>query len=169
MLKLKPQHFGYLMEELTHWKRPWCWGRLKAGGEGDDRGWDGWMASPTPWTWVEQALGDSEEQGSLVCCGPWGHIESDTTERLNNNNRDKWWGCQQQFRILEQRTKRARDRVRQKSDYESIDGALRGLDINVTQSASWSHVLLRLVTLNTTGGRNVKGIWITGGRRIWGH
>ena len=30
-------------EELTHWKRPWCWERLKAGGEGDDRGWDGWM------------------------------------------------------------------------------------------------------------------------------
>ena len=34
-------------EELTHWKRPWCWERLKAGGEGDDRGWDGWMASLT--------------------------------------------------------------------------------------------------------------------------
>ena len=33
-------------EELTHWKRPWCWDRLKAGKEGDDRGWDGWMASP---------------------------------------------------------------------------------------------------------------------------
>ena len=39
-------------EELTHLKRPWCWERLKAGGEGDDRGWDGWMASPTRWTWV---------------------------------------------------------------------------------------------------------------------
>ena len=39
-------------EELTHLKRPWCWERLKAGGEGDDRGWDGWMASPTQWTWV---------------------------------------------------------------------------------------------------------------------
>ena len=39
-------------EELTHWKRPWGWERLKAGGEGDDRGWDGWMASPTQWTWV---------------------------------------------------------------------------------------------------------------------
>ena len=39
-------------EELTHWKRPWCWERLKVGGEGDDRGWDGWMASPTRWTWV---------------------------------------------------------------------------------------------------------------------
>ena len=35
-----------------HWKRPWCWERLKAGGEGDNRWWDGWMASPTPWTWV---------------------------------------------------------------------------------------------------------------------
>ena len=39
-------------KELTHLKRPWCWERLKAGGEGDDRGWDGWMASPTQWTWV---------------------------------------------------------------------------------------------------------------------
>ena len=39
-------------EELTHLKRPWCWERLKAGGEGDDRGWDGWMASLTRWTWV---------------------------------------------------------------------------------------------------------------------
>ena len=39
-------------EELTHWKRPWCWERLKAGGEGDDRGWVGWMASPTWWTWI---------------------------------------------------------------------------------------------------------------------
>ena len=39
-------------KELTHWKRPWCWERLKAGGQGDDRGWDGWMASPTWWTWV---------------------------------------------------------------------------------------------------------------------
>ena len=38
-------------EELTHWKRPWCWVRLKVG-EGDDRGWDGWIASPTQWTWV---------------------------------------------------------------------------------------------------------------------
>ena len=33
-------------------KRPWCWERLKAWGKGDDRGWDGWMASPTQWTWV---------------------------------------------------------------------------------------------------------------------
>ena len=38
-------------KELTHWKRPWFWERLKAG-EGDDKGWDGWIASPTQWTWV---------------------------------------------------------------------------------------------------------------------
>ena len=39
-------------EELTHMKRPWCWERLRAGGEGDDRGWHGWMASQTQWAWV---------------------------------------------------------------------------------------------------------------------
>ena len=39
-------------EELTHWKRLWCWEGVGAGGEGDDRGWDGWMATPTQWTWV---------------------------------------------------------------------------------------------------------------------
>ena len=39
-------------EKLTHWGIPCCWKRLKAGEEGDDRGWDGWMTSPTQWTWV---------------------------------------------------------------------------------------------------------------------
>ena len=38
--------------ELTHLQRPWCWERLRAGVEGDNRGWDGWIASPTQWTWV---------------------------------------------------------------------------------------------------------------------
>ena len=44
-------------KELTHWKRPWCWERLKAGEEGDDRGWDGWMVSWTRWTWVWASSG----------------------------------------------------------------------------------------------------------------
>ena len=43
---------GTWCKELTLWKGPWCWERLQAG-EGDDRGWDGWMASPTLWTWVK--------------------------------------------------------------------------------------------------------------------
>ena len=55
MLQLKLQYFAMWWEELTHWKRPWCWERWKVGGEGDDRGWDSWMASPTQWTcvWVD--------------------------------------------------------------------------------------------------------------------
>ena len=46
-----PKTLATWCKELTL-KRPWCWERLKMGGEGDDRGWDGWMASPTRWTWV---------------------------------------------------------------------------------------------------------------------
>ena len=52
MLKLKLQYSFIWCKELTHWKRPWCWERLKSGGKGDERGWDGWMASLTKWTWI---------------------------------------------------------------------------------------------------------------------
>ena len=57
MLKLKLQYFGYLMRRTDSWKRPWCWERFKSGREGDDRGWDGWMASSTQWTWVWASSG----------------------------------------------------------------------------------------------------------------
>ena len=66
ILKLKLQYFVTLCKELTYWKRPWCWERLKAGGERGDRGWDGWMASLTQWTWVWGNSRDSEGQGSLA-------------------------------------------------------------------------------------------------------
>ena len=59
-------------EELTHWNRPWCWERLKVEGEGDNRRWDGWMASPTQWAWVWVNSGSWWWQGSLWCCSPWG-------------------------------------------------------------------------------------------------
>ena len=52
MLKLKLQYFGHLMRRSDSLGRPWCWEGLKAGGEGDDREWYGWVASPTQWTWV---------------------------------------------------------------------------------------------------------------------
>ena len=52
MLKLKLQYFAHSCEVLTHWKRLWCWEGLGSGGEGDNRGWDGWMVSLTRWTWV---------------------------------------------------------------------------------------------------------------------
>ena len=57
MLKLKLQYSGTWCEELTHWKRRWCWEILKAGGEGDDRGWNSWMTSLTLWTRVWVSFG----------------------------------------------------------------------------------------------------------------
>ena len=84
-------------KELTHSKRPWYWERLKAGREGDDRGWDGWMASPRNRHEFGQTPGDREGQGSLVCCSPWGHKELVTTEWLNNNNNR--WGLEKFIHI----------------------------------------------------------------------
>ena len=52
ILKLKLQYFGHLMRRTDSLEKTLCWERLRAGGEGDDRGWDGWMASLTQWTWV---------------------------------------------------------------------------------------------------------------------
>ena len=64
-------------EQLIHWKRPWCWERSRVGGEGDDRGWDGWMASPTQWAWIWVDSRSWWWAGRAVCCGPWGHKELD--------------------------------------------------------------------------------------------
>ena len=84
MLKLKLQTLATSCDEPTHLKRPWCWKRLKAGEEGDDRGWDGWVTSPTQWTWVEQTLGVVDRQGDLACCRLWGHrVRHDRVTELN--------------------------------------------------------------------------------------
>ena len=66
-------------EELTRWKRPWCWERLKAGEKGDDRGWDGWMASPTWWTWVWAS------SGSWWRTGKPGMLQSMGSQRVRQN------------------------------------------------------------------------------------
>ena len=58
MLKLKLWYFGHLMWRVNSLERLWCRARLKAGGEGDNRGWDGWMASLTQWTWVWASPGN---------------------------------------------------------------------------------------------------------------
>ena len=71
-------------EELTHWKRLWCWEGLGAGGEGDDRGWDGWMASLTWWMWVWVNSGVGDGQGGLVCCNSRGRrVRHDWATELN--------------------------------------------------------------------------------------
>ena len=85
MLKLKLQSW---CEELTHLKRHWCWERLKVGGEGDDRGWDSWMASLTWWTWVWASSGSwwwTGEPGMLQFMGSQKVIHDWATE-LN------WYG-----------------------------------------------------------------------------
>ena len=79
-----PNTLATWCEELTHWKRPWCWERLKAGGEGDDRVWDGWMASPTPWTWVWANSGVGEGQGSLAWEAPAVHGGAKSQTQLSN-------------------------------------------------------------------------------------
>ena len=79
-------------EELTHWKRPWCWERLKAGGEGDDRGWGGWMASLTQQTWVwasSQSWWWTGEPGVLQSMGSQ-RVEH-TTEQLNWFSSNSWF------------------------------------------------------------------------------
>ena len=71
-LMLKLQTLAIWCEKLTHMKRPWCWERLKARGEGDNRGWDGWMASLTRWTWVWVSSGSwwwTGKPGVLHCIG----------------------------------------------------------------------------------------------------
>ena len=78
MLKLKVQYFGHLMRRADSFEKPWCWERLKAGGEENDREWDAWMASPIhefQWT-----LGIGDGQGGLACCRTWGCKELDTTK-----------------------------------------------------------------------------------------
>ena len=72
--------------DVKNWligKKTWCWKRLKACGEGDDREWDGWMASLTQWVWVWASSQSWWWTGSLACCSPWSQKELDTTEWLN--------------------------------------------------------------------------------------
>ena len=83
MLNLKLQYFGHLMWRTDPFEKTMMWERLKGGGEGDDRGWDGWMVSPAQWTWV------------WVNCGSWpwtgrpGMPQSMGSQRVGHN-----WGTE---------------------------------------------------------------------------
>ena len=111
MLKLKLQYLATWCKELTHWKRPWCWERLKAGGDEDDRGWDGWMASPTQWTWVWTSSGKwwwTGKPGRLQSMGLQRVRQAWASEKQHHHIRKPWDNeermaitCSQQFQLLE--------------------------------------------------------------------
>ena len=83
MLKLKLQYFGHLIWRVDSLERLWCWEGLRVGGGWDDRGWDAGYHHRLDGHELEQAPGIGDGQGILVCCNPWDHKESDTTEQLN--------------------------------------------------------------------------------------
>ena len=83
ILKLKLQSFGHLTWRTDSFEKALILGKVEGGGEGDDRGWDGWMASPTQCTWVWVNSGSWWWTGRPECCSPWGRKELDTTEQLN--------------------------------------------------------------------------------------
>ena len=85
VLKLKLQYLATWCEELTHLKRPWCWERLKVEGEGDWR-WDGWMASPTQWTWVWAS------SGRWWRAGKPGVLQSMGLQRVRHDWANEQWG-----------------------------------------------------------------------------
>ena len=78
MLKLKPHYLATWCKELIQGKTPWCWERLRAGGEGGSRRKTVTQHHRLNEHASEQTPGHSEGQGSLACCSPWGHKESDT-------------------------------------------------------------------------------------------
>ena len=82
-------YFATWCEKLTHWKRPWCWERLKGGGEGYDRGWDAWMASLTRWTWVWTS------SGSWCWTGSPGMLQSMGSQRVGHD-----WAIELNWNIL---------------------------------------------------------------------
>ena len=83
-----PWFYSYWCEEPTHWKRPCFWERLRAEGEGSNRGWDGWTTSLTQWTWVSENSRRWWRTGRPGMCSLWGRRESDMSEQQQHC----WWG-----------------------------------------------------------------------------
>ena len=73
--KPKLQYLGHMIQRVTHWKRLWCWGRLNAGREGDDRGWNGWITPKTQWIWVWVNQGDGKGKGRLSSVQSWSRVQ----------------------------------------------------------------------------------------------
>ena len=89
-LMLNSSTLATCCEELTRWRRPWCWKGLKAAAEGDSRGWGGWWRHWLDGQESEQAPGVGDGQGSLVRCSPWGcRVRHDWATELNKSIKGK--------------------------------------------------------------------------------
>ena len=124
-------------EELTHLKRPWCWERLRAGGEGVDRGWDGWMASPTLWTWVSVGSGSwwwtvrpgvLQSMGSQRVRHDWA-TELNWTEKIAWSHLPKFKNKPQKDQIKELLNKDLKTTIRYTSTFHILKKIVETMDM----------------------------------------
>ena len=124
MLKLKLQYFGHLMQRADSFEKTPCWERLRAGGEGDDRGWDGRMASPTQWTWVwisPRSWWGTGRPGGLQFMGSQ-RVRHDWATELN-------WTADSQLRLS---SLRSRKKKRMMKNEQSWWGIIKCANIHIT-------------------------------------
>ena len=125
MLKLKLQYFGHLMRRTDSFEKTLCWKRLRAGGKGDDRGWNGWMASPTQQIWV---LLDS---GSWWWTGRPGMLQFMRSQRVGHN-----WVTELNWTEL--------------NDTDNYDGVVTQLELDILKcKVKWT---LGSITTNKASG-----------------
>ena len=106
----------------THWKGPWWWERLKAGEDGDSQGWDGWMATPTQWTWVWSSSGRwwrTEKPGVLQSMRLQRARHDWETEQENEHSgKKKWkWSDMRWEKIALDRLERVLENKARRLDY----------------------------------------------------
>ena len=145
MLKLKLQYFGHLMRRVDSFKRLWCWEGLGVGEKGDDRGWDGWMASPTRWTWVWM------NSGSWWRTGRPGVLQFMGLQRVRHNwaTELNWkQGSQSPLYVFQQRLKKAEDwesfigEKEEGFDYALIEDYWPGEDVGGLTRSRASYVVV---------------------------
>ena len=135
-------------QKPTHWKRPWCWERLRVGGEGDDRGWDGWMASPTQWTWVWVS------SGSWWWTGRLGVLRFMGSERVVHDWATELKWTELMLGKIEGGRRRGQQRMRQ------WNGITDAMDMSLSSSGSWWGTR-KPGTLQSTGSQRVGHDWAT--------
>ena len=113
MLKLKLQYFGYLIRRVDSLEKTLMLGGIGAEGEGDDRGWDGWMASLTRWTWVWV------NSGSWWWTGRPGMLRFTGSQRVGHDwaTELNWTDCQEMYHIGKEKLKKVEQEQERRAEY----------------------------------------------------